>query len=384
MEKYELSIVDIYTSKVYKIAMLMIPIIALCSSIVVTMLYYTNRYPSINEIALWIFNVLNLASAVIGYFYIKTGFRENGVVKPVELKHGKIATACFIFLHWNGLAYLCLYTDFWVYGILLVFIEMLFFDYKLSATMTISMSLSMILVIIVRSNVIVQLNRWYYSANLIIQIMCVFAVFISIMVTTYLGRKYLVDELEEYANYDTLTHLLNRRSMDDCLQDAHKQAKSGKSTYCLMMIDIDNLQNIISEYGKIVENEVLKYVASTISTGVKKDDRVFRLDEGEVLVLLKTDEYRTIAAAERIRKDIAKDPVVIKDGVEIAVTATIGIAPYRDGISVQQMINEADLKLYFGKRNGSNQVVSDLPDDKKKNNSGEEDTNGNKEEDNSK
>ena len=45
------------------------------------------------------------------------------------------------------------------------------------------------------------------------------------------------------------------------------------------------------------------------------------------------------------------------------MTVTIGVSPYHNGVSIQQMMEEADAKLYYGKRNGKNQVVSRLPED---------------------
>ena len=67
------------------------------------------------------------------------------------------------------------------------------------------------------------------------------------------------------------------------------------------------------------DDEVLRSVARAVTTGVKKDDYVFRWGGEEILVILKTE------------KEIAK-----------------------------VVAEEADAKLYCGKRNGKNQVVSEL------------------------
>ncbi|MBQ7479142.1 MAG: hypothetical protein IJT01_09670 [Selenomonadaceae bacterium] len=40
---------------------------------------------------------------------------------------------------------------------------------------------------------------------------------------------------------------------------------------------------------------------------------------------------------------------------------TIGVSLYKGGTSIQDMMDDADAKLYYGKRNGKNQVVSSLP-----------------------
>ena len=132
------------------------------------------------------------------------------------------------------------------------------------------------------------------------------------LVITYFGSKFLLEELEKYANYDTLTHLLNRRSMDNYMQEAYRQATTGKSSFCLLMADIDDFKKVNDTYGHDCGDEVLKYVAQTISTGVKKNDSVFRWGGEEICILL-----------------------------------------------------NADTKLYWGKQHGKNRVVSILPEEPK-------------------
>ncbi len=141
------------------------------------------------------------------------------------------------------------------------------------------------------------------------------------------------------------------------INEAMDDAIKNHSTFCLLMIDIDDFKHVNDTYGHECGDEVLKYVAHTISTGVKKDDYVFRWGGEEILVLLKTDIEKSKAAAERIRNDIAKDPIIYKNNVSVFVTVTIGISLYSPSNSLEQMMEEADTKLYYGKQNGKNQVV---------------------------
>ena len=61
--------------------------------------------------------------------------------------------------------------------------------------------------------------------------------------------------------------------------------------------------------------------------------------------------------------DIEKNVVNYRDEVSVHVTVTIGISSYHGGTSIQDMMDDADAKLYYGKRHGKNQVVSELPTD---------------------
>ena len=364
MEKWELSALDAYTNRVYKIIVLIIPIFCLCASATIISLHYLGWYPDVNETALWMFAVSDFLYLAIGFYFIKTGFGENGIVLPDKLKAGKYVMAVIVIVQWNMISYIWPYMDFWAFGLLFTIVEAFFFDVKLVAFSTVGISASMFISWFVKGERLLPPQDDYFVANMTFRMVGILLMFLSINIITYFGGKFLVEELEKYVNYDTLTHLLNRRSMDNYLQAAYKQAKTGKATFCLMMMDIDDFKKVNDTYGHAFGDEVLKYVAATISTGVKKDDNVFRWGGEEILVLLETDEEKTVAAAERIRKDIAKDPVIYQDGTEVYVTVTIGVAPYHNGVSIQQMMEEADAKLYFGKRNGKNQVVSRLPDDK--------------------
>ena len=186
---------------------------------------------------------------------------------------------------------------------------------------------------------------------------------LCINLISYFGGKFFVEELEKYVNYDPLTHLLNRRSINHYLKHLRKHVKSEKGTFCILLMDIDKFKSINDTYGHDCGDEVLKNVAQTIVHGVKTNDNVFRWGGEEILVLLKTDEKHAIETAERIRKNIENSPVNYRDEMSIPVTATIGVTKYTKGITFQEMMDDVDSKLYYGKRNGRNQVVSVLPDD---------------------
>ena len=129
------------------------------------------------------------------------------------------------------------------------------------------------------------------------------------------------------------------------------------------MMDIDDFKKVNDTYGHDCGDEVLKYVAGIVSTGVRKNDNVFRWGGEEILVLINADEDRAVAVAERIRHNIEKNIVHYRDDVNVNVTVTIGVSSYKGNKSIQEMMDDADAKLYYGKRHGKNQVVSVLQKD---------------------
>ena len=163
--------------------------------------------------------------------------------------------------------------------------------------------------------------------------------------------------LEKVANYDPLTHLLNRRSMDRFLEEAWEDVKQGKETFCLIMSDIDDFKKINDTYGHASGDVVLSQVARTLLDNVRDEDCVCRWGGEEMLILTRANKKAATAVAERICKDVS-EMVVIEKGIRIYVTLTLGVAEYKEGETIHSIINAADERLYQGKKRGKNRVVA--------------------------
>ena len=60
---------------------------------------------------------------------------------------------------------------------------------------------------------------------------------------------------------------------------------------------------------------------------------------------------------EQMRQQIAQEPILF-EGQPIRVTLTIGIGSRKPGQSIDAWIQTVDEKLYYGKHNGKNQIVT--------------------------
>lgn len=359
--KKHLSILDEYTNRVYKIIVLIIPIYCICASLTISIMQYNGWYPPIERHLLLLFIASTFVYLGIGLYFIRTGFNADGIVYPRKLKEAKLTMALIIVVQWNAISYLWPLNDFWAYLLLFTIVEAFFFDVKFVAWTSVGIIISLIISWIFGSEMLLPPRDELYYANLVLRIVGLVLMLFSINIITYFGGKFLVEALEKYVIYDPLTHLLNRRSMYKYLTDAHQQARAGNTPFCLMMMDIDDFKHINDTYGHDGGDEVLRFVASTIACSVQKQDKVFRWGGEEILILLMGTEEQSLAAAERMRRDIARSPVKYRGDTEISVTVTFGVAPYRQGVSLQDMMDEADRNLYYGKNHGKNQVVCHPP-----------------------
>lgn len=162
--------------------------------------------------------------------------------------------------------------------------------------------------------------------------------------------------LGEIAHYDPLTHLMNRRSMNEYLENMLQQAVQEEDPFCLIMADIDDFKKVNDTYGHECGDIVLIAVSNIISACVRKNDCVCRWGGEEILILLQAEKEIAVQVAERICKDVAVTEITYKDK-KVKVTLTMGVSVHQKGTDISQMIEEADQKLYKGKNNGKNQVV---------------------------
>ena len=155
-------------------------------------------------------------------------------------------------------------------------------------------------------------------------------------------------QLSERANRDRLTHLYNRHYMMERLKEAYADNK----VYFIAMLDIDNFKSINDKYGHLAGDEVLKRVASVMED-VCKDSIVSRWG-GEEFLILTTEGTELI---EKLRHAIEDMVIEFEDQI-IKVTLTAGVEIKNKDIKFNKWIVAADEKLYIGKNNGKNRVVS--------------------------
>ncbi len=356
-----LSALDVYLARVYRFVILTPTSVAALSAVAYTVTKLLGYYKEVSTVGLIIFDLTNVLYFLVALHFYQTGLHGDSLLKQKKLHQHKIAVGIGMLIQFNFTIYLIPFGQWWAFAPFFITFTVFFFDTQFTGWVT---------ALILSSTVI----SWFISPDILREPLGInqapfFAIRVSYLVIsagllmslTYLGRKYLIEELEKYANYDTLTHLLNRNSMNGYIRKAINEADTKKSPFCIVLADIDDFKKVNDTYGHDFGDEVLKYVARTISSGVNRNDYVFRWGGEEICILLQTDTLHAFEAAERIRKDISSDTVNFKDEKQVGVTVTMGVCAYQKGMSIKAMIEDADEKLYWGKRHGKNQVVVFLP-----------------------
>lgn len=162
--------------------------------------------------------------------------------------------------------------------------------------------------------------------------------------------------VSEQAVTDVLTGLPNRRYLDERLESEIGRARRYGKPLTLAMVDIDHFKRINDTYGHAAGDAVLRQVAHVLLAQTRDADFTARYGGEEfVLVLPETDVPAALLVAERIRKAMAAAFLQLPDGRELSVTASLGIAAFRNG-TADELLRHADRAMYAAKERGRNRV----------------------------
>lgn len=172
------------------------------------------------------------------------------------------------------------------------------------------------------------------------------------------ARVRLLRRLQERAESDGLTELLNhaagQRELETTVADAHAQ----DSPLSIVLLDIDHFKAINDDHGHALGDLVLERVGRLINLRLNRQDVGVRWGGEEfLLVLLETELDGARRAAETFRKLIADTS--FHD--EIRVTASFGIAQLLPGEQADALFNRADRALYAAKEAGRDRVCTATP-----------------------
>jgi diguanylate cyclase (GGDEF)-like protein len=168
---------------------------------------------------------------------------------------------------------------------------------------------------------------------------------------------YTLDQVQRLASHDELTGSLNRRALMASLDRERARAERSGVAFSIGMMDLDHFKAVNDAHGHGVGDEVLRGFASTVHETMRATD-VFGRYGGEefLIVLVGTELPAALEALERIRLSLqARDWRGVAPGLVQTVSA--GIASFRKGETVEQLLHRADQALYEAKRTGRNRVV---------------------------
>ncbi|HET6392636.1 MAG TPA: EAL domain-containing protein [Blastococcus sp.] len=166
-------------------------------------------------------------------------------------------------------------------------------------------------------------------------------------------NKACLTRIEELAYTDPLTGLPNRRRLEEQVETAIWDARSGSDTLALLFVDLDGFKAVNDGLGHAAGDELLQVVARTLRARLRRGDLLARLGGDEFLVALTGLAPESAAVeARRVADDLAAavGACVELAGREVAIGASVGVGVYpRDGEEFAGLLHSADVDMYARK-----------------------------------
>jgi diguanylate cyclase (GGDEF)-like protein len=165
-------------------------------------------------------------------------------------------------------------------------------------------------------------------------------------------------ELEQIAAYDSLSGLLNRRSLFTRMSIEIERCLRLEVPLAGLMIDIDKFKSINDNYGHPCGDTVIREIGARLSRGLRKYDYAGRYGGEEFFIILSNStEGQALGISERFRNDM-EEAVFACNGDSFRVTVSIGVSSYRAGETRETWIERSDRAMYRAKQAGRNTIMS--------------------------
>src|SRR6266542_4781356 len=164
------------------------------------------------------------------------------------------------------------------------------------------------------------------------------------------------EALKFEASHDPLVRLWNRKAILNLLTIELSRAKRMQSSLSVFFADLDHFKNVNDHFGHLTGDEVLRNSAVRMSGEMREYDHFGRYGGEEFLAVLPNCTAEAAReVAERVRQSVA-EKAVLTDPVVVELTVSIGVAQWREGEELPQVLERADGALYRAKDKGRNRV----------------------------
>jgi diguanylate cyclase (GGDEF)-like protein len=180
----------------------------------------------------------------------------------------------------------------------------------------------------------------------------------DLVLQTVVARGERGRQLSELVHRDPLTGLLNFATLRTELEHAVAYAHRYNDRFAFVMFDVDHFRRINERHGHLVGDRVLVHVAGVLRSAVRASDLLARHGGEEFAMILRgAGQDGALIAAEKLREALRARPFATRQGGEIPLNVSVGVAAFGpDGGSAGELAQAADRALHRAKLAGRNRV----------------------------
>ncbi|MBY0492135.1 MAG: EAL domain-containing protein [Gemmatimonadaceae bacterium] len=169
-------------------------------------------------------------------------------------------------------------------------------------------------------------------------------------------RRELEGKLEWQAFHDPMTGLANRVLFSDRVGHALERRQRNGMELGVLFIDLDHFKIVNDTLGHAAGDALLREAARRIQGAVRGADTVARLGGDEFAVLLEDASAKEcIETGERLLHQLTRAFTI--EGREVFTGASIGVTVAELGVSLDDLVRDADVAMYVAKGEGRGRVV---------------------------
>lgn len=174
------------------------------------------------------------------------------------------------------------------------------------------------------------------------------------LITDITERKKHEIVLRNFATYDEMTKIFNRRHFYVMAEKEFLRAQRYQRPVSIAIFDIDNFKSFNDVYGHSLGDLVITHVAQTILKSLRDSDLIGRFGGDEFICLFpEINNTCAIKAINRLR-DIMHKNNFLQEGKEFPITISFGLAHWNGNKdeTIEEVIQHADMALLQAKRMG--------------------------------
>ena len=152
------------------------------------------------------------------------------------------------------------------------------------------------------------------------------------------------EQTQHESHTDPLTGLANRRSLDRQVEAGLAHAARGKTTFSVVVLDLDRLKEINDTYGHEAGDRAISTVGEALRSTVRQSDICARFagDEFVVILWVYSPEHENRRVLD-MQDAVSAHPFELRPGVHTALSISAGAARFpNDGATFQELLAAAD------------------------------------------
>ena len=172
-------------------------------------------------------------------------------------------------------------------------------------------------------------------------------------------RAERANRLRSIMDRDSLTGLLNHGRFIDRLHQELERCRRAGTEVSLALIDLDRFKNVNDAHGHLSGDQVLRTLAHSLSSGLRRIDVIGRYGGEEFgVILLDSPPEAAVVAIDKIRQRFSEITFDAKENV-FSATFSAGVSGSRSHPTPEQLIAAADEQMYLAKMAGRNRTLGE-------------------------